>query len=238
MNKISVMECWEFNLVIFKKSFLAFKKNWMVLVYAIAVTFLTGTLLSAVFNVNDLKAGGLKTTEAMTLITAYYVLKYLIQSVFNIGQTKISIDIVNGKKTRYSDLFKTQGVFLKFLLVSILYELTIIGGLILFILPGIYVALRYCFAPILIIDKKMGVAEAFEKSKEMTDGRKLEMIIFFLTSILFIASGLVVFIVGVVVTFGIYELAFIYFYKHLLRESDIEEEGGQMEFEDIQIPTK
>ncbi len=234
MHKISVIESW-------KNSWGIFKKNWKVLIYTVAVTTLVGTILSSIFKVEDLKVGGFRTSQAMMVIALYYILKYLIQTLFNIGQTKIDIDAVGGTKPRYSDLFNSQGVYLKFLLVSILYGLAVLGGFILLIIPGIYVALRYCFAPILIIDKKMGVGEAFDKSKEMTDGKKWQMIGFFVVSIIFVLAGLIALGVGIVVTFIMYELAFVHLYRGLLNESDAEErveQGGQMDFQDIKNETE
>lgn len=235
MNKISVIESWKYG-------WSAFKKNWQILIYATAVPFLIGTIMSEAFKVDELKNGVSFVAYPILVLVLYYIVKYLLQILFNIGQTKINIDASFGKKIenegtedkpRYSDLFNSQGVYLKFLIVSILYSLAVLGGFILLIIPGIYIALRYCFAPILIIDKKMDIGEAFFKSKEMTKGKKWNLVGFFAASLVFVLLGLVAVGVGIVITYIVYELAFIHLYRGLANESDTKEQGGQMDFEDI-----
>ena len=229
MNKISVIESWKYGWNVFKK-------NWQILIYATAVPFLIGTIMSEVFKADDLKKGVSIVAYPAIVLVLYYIVKYLLQTLFNIGQTRINIDASFGgveEKPKYSDLFNSQGVYIKFLIVSVLYMLIVLGGFILLIIPGIYIALRYCFAPILIIDKNMGIGEAFAKSKQMTKGKKWNLIGFFAASLAFVLLGLVAIGVGIVITYIIYELAFIHMYKNLLNESDTAQQGGQMDFEDI-----
>jgi uncharacterized membrane protein len=229
MNKISVMESWKYG-------WGAFKKNWQILIYATAVPFLVGTLMSELFKADELKKGVSTVVYPMLVLVLYYIVKYLLQTLFNIGQTRINIDASYGRveeKPKYSDLFNSQGIYMRFLMVSILYSLIVLGGFILLIIPGIYIALRYCFAPILVIDKKMGIGEAFDKSKEMTKGKKWKLLGFFAASLVFVLLGLIAIGVGIVITYIIYELAFIHMYRNLVNESDTVENGGQMDFEDI-----
>jgi uncharacterized membrane protein len=44
--------------------------------------------------------------------------------------------------------------------------LLIVGGFFLLVLPGIYLAVAYSFAPYLIVEKNMGVWEALETSRK------------------------------------------------------------------------
>lgn len=229
MNEISVVESWKYG-------WNSFKKNWRVLIYATAIPFLIGTLMTEMFKIDDIKSGAVKVLYPTIVIGVYYVLKYLLQTLFSIGQTRINLDAnFGGEETqpKFSDLFNSQGLYLKFLAVSVLYGLVVLGGFILLIIPGIYVALRYCFAPILVIDKKMNPSEAFAKSKEMTQDKKWKLLGFFASSMVFVLLGLIGLGVGIVITFIIYKLSFVYLYRKLLNESGTGISGEQMDFEDI-----
>ena len=52
----------------------------------------------------------------------------------------------------------------------ILLVFAIVGGLILFIVPGIVLIWRLFFVPFVIIDQKTSIRESFSKSWNMTDG--------------------------------------------------------------------
>lgn len=230
MNKISVTESWKYGWGVFKK-------NWQILIYATAVPFLIGTVMSEAFQVDDLKKVDIKNLYPLGLLALYYVLKYLLQVLFNLGQTRITIDAAFGgeaKTPKYSDLFNSQGIYLRFLGVSILYTLAVLGGFILLIVPGIYIALRYYFAPILVIDKKMGIGEAFATSKEMTKGIKWQLLGFTIVSAVFVLLGLIALGIGIVATYIIYRIAFVHLYKKLSNGLGVEISGGQLVMEDIQ----
>ena len=122
---------------------------------------------------------------------------------------------------------------MRLIAVTVIYSLAVLGGMILLIIPGIYIAIRYCFASTLIVDKKMGIGEAFAKSRAMTEGKMVELFLFFILSGLLVLSGLIALGVGIVVTFIIFELAFLHLYKSLLNQSEEQVSGGQMEIEEI-----
>ncbi|MBD3251451.1 hypothetical protein GF380_03275 [Candidatus Uhrbacteria bacterium] len=57
------------------------------------------------------------------------------------------------------------------ILTGLLVGLATLGGFILLILPGIYLAIRLGFAQLAVIDKKMQPTQAFKNSWELTKGR-------------------------------------------------------------------
>jgi uncharacterized membrane protein len=230
MNKISVTESWKYGWGVFKK-------NWQILIYATAVPFLIGTVMSEAFQVDDLKKVDIKNLYPLGLLALYYVLKYLLQVLFNLGQTRITLDAAFGgesKAPKYFDLFNSQGIYLRFLGVSLLYTLAVLGGFILLIIPGIYIALRYYFAPILVIDKKMGIGEAFATSKEMTKGIKWQLLGFTIVSAVFVLLGLIALGIGIVATYIIYKIAFVHLYRKLSDGLGVETSGGQLVMEEVE----
>jgi uncharacterized membrane protein len=82
----------------------------------------------------------------------------------------------------------------------VLKTLLIILGLILFILPGILVALRLSFVELLIIDQKMGPLEAIKESWRMTRGHEKALFIMLLLAIPIFLLGLLGLVVGAIVS--------------------------------------
>lgn len=64
------------------------------------------------------------------------IISQLVSIFFLIGITKIILALYDGKKADYDDLYKHYKLYGQYLLVHILYTLIVIGGLILFIIPG------------------------------------------------------------------------------------------------------
>lgn len=78
----------------------------------------------------------------------------------------------------YKNFKRLGAIFLSYI-VSALY---IIGGLILFIVPGILFAIRFSVLPFVLADyPEMSASEALAKCKEITDGKKGDLFIFFVS---------------------------------------------------------
>jgi uncharacterized membrane protein len=71
-----------------------------------------------------------------------------------------------GKDTPLSTLWESYSQFIPLAVMLVLMGLLIVGGFFLLVLPGIYLAVAYSFAPYLMIEKNMGVWEALETSRK------------------------------------------------------------------------
>ena len=77
----------------------------------------------------------------------------------------------NGEKVEIGDFFKYGfNKFGRLLIAGIIYPIGVMLGFICFIIPGIYLMIRWFFIVPLIMDKNLGVAEAFDYSVRMSDG--------------------------------------------------------------------
>lgn len=68
--------------------------------------------------------------------------------------------------------------FATYLLTSLLLGLLIALGFVLLIVPGVWWALRYGFAPMLVVDRGLEPAQAFRESRRLTEGVKGELLAF------------------------------------------------------------
>jgi hypothetical protein len=187
MNKISVIKSYSVALGVFKK-------NWMILVYALIFPVLVSLVVDQFYHVGEIEKGNYS-LYYLGPIVLFYVLKFLWDTMFKIGKFRIDLNALDGRKPLYVELFNPKKDYFTFLFVSILLGLSTLGGIILFIIPGIYIILTYCFAPVLVLDKGLGISDAFTRSKEMTAGNRLQMLSYyipygFLALLFLIGAGL------------------------------------------------
>ena len=90
-----------------------------------------------------------------------------------------------------------------------------IGGFILFVIPGIYFAIKYHFLLYFVIDKKMGPLEALRASGKITDGVKWRLLGFSIVSIGIVILGFLAFGFGILVAVPVATLADAYLYRKL-----------------------
>ncbi len=198
-----------------------FKKNWKLILGIQLVIF----ILNFVFGLPDEKS------------PVWLTLVALVGSLFvvflGVNNMKISLDIVDGKEVAFEHLWKNIS-FKRFLLVfatSIIFFLMVFGGMLLFVVPGIILALGGMFTLFALIDKKTGIKESLKYSFQITKGYRTKVFLIpFLTVGLPVLVSLVLVLIHPIFTilFGIVVLcatlfaAFIYPFviARLYRELD------------------
>ena len=140
---------------------------------------------------------------------------WLLNVLLELGYFKIVLKLIAGEKPTYRQLYEHYPLFLNFLLASILMGLIILGGFILLILPGIYLAVRLQFVPILVADKGLPPVDAVKAGWNLTKGRWLNVFVFDLLLIGLNILGALALLVGLLVTIPMSSVSFAYFYKKL-----------------------
>ncbi len=155
-------------------------------------------------------------------------LRDIVSMIMGIALIALSFSIVDGHTPHYRDLltpFRDYKVTLHYFLAVILSILIIMGGLILLILPGIYLAIRIQFAPYLIVEhKNMGPIEAIKKSMDMTKGIFWKLFGFALIFVFINLLGLLFFGVGLVITLPVTGIAYTYLYRKLSGHAPVHHE--------------
>jgi uncharacterized membrane protein len=88
-------------------------------------------------------------------------------------------------------------------------------GFVLLIIPGIYLALTYGQFSYAIIDKDLGILDAFKYSKKITSGQKLQLIKMWLASAGVIILGCLALFVGLIWAVPTVLVASAYVYRKL-----------------------
>jgi uncharacterized membrane protein len=149
------------------------------------------------------------------LDTILVIIGWVLSLLMSIGMIKITLAFVDGVKAPWQELFRHYTYLVKYVVASILYGLIVAAGLVLFVIPGIYLALKYQFAIYLIVDKNLGIFEAFGRSGQMTIGVKWQLLGWFIVQTLLNIVGALLLGIGLLVTAPVTMLAYAKIYRDL-----------------------
>jgi hypothetical protein len=165
------------------------------------------------FDFDSAPAGG----ERSSPITAVSIFTNIISQVFSIflslGVTRIGLNLVDNKPASVGMIFGGGQYLLRGIGAGILYGLMVAAGLILFIVPGIYLALRFGQYQNAIVDRDMGVFESFAYSSSITTNNRLNLFILAILSVLIVIAGMIALFVGLIFAYPIVWLAAIVAYR-------------------------
>lgn len=141
---------------------------------------------------------------------------FVVSIVSSIFAVKIGLKLYDNEKIgSYDFLAFNLSTFFKFLLAYILYTIMILIGIVLLIVPGVYLAIKYQFFQFLIIDKNMDVIDAFKESGRITDGSKWNLFSLALIFLVIVGIGALALLVGLLIAIPILIVAWAYVYKKL-----------------------
>lgn len=184
-----------------------FKKNWTFLIQVFIIV--------ALFNMVPSYLHDWSRQNLTSVSFVFSIIGWVAQMVTGIGVIVISLKFVDRKKSEIADIYKHYNLLLNYFLGNLLYGFIIVAGLILLVIPGIYFAVKYQFFSYFIIDKKMGPWEAIKASGKITNGVKWKLILLGLAFAGMMLLGVLVFGVGVLVSWPIVSLAGAFTYRKL-----------------------
>jgi uncharacterized membrane protein len=163
------------------------------LVYFLAVLVLAAFLQPVNFS-NDGDHGS--DSGLLALIETAYIL--LIYPIINYGTDLLFLRGVRGDKVEVKSLFDGFKNYVNIVLASLLVMGLVGIGLIVLVIPGIYVACRLVFVGYLVMDEELDPIAAVEASWRITRGHALKIFLLGLTSVFLFFFGLLLLLVGVV----------------------------------------
>ena len=108
--------------------------------------------------------------SVLSLFLAITILGIFLLPALWVGFNKFLIRAARGENVDVGDSLSEgfkNGMWYKIIVFSILYTLLVVVGLMLLILPGIYLMIAWVFGYYLFIDKGMGSMQALGKSREL-----------------------------------------------------------------------
>ncbi|MGL5616386.1 MAG: DUF975 family protein [Sarcina sp.] len=121
----------------------------------------------------------------------------ILGAVFTVGLSKFILNIVNYKKSKFTDVFFGFKIFFKSIGMYLIMLAIIIIGLICLVVPGFIAAIGLSMAPyILAEDKEKGIIQCLKESWELISGYKFDYFILQLSFIPWFILGVVTFGIG------------------------------------------
>jgi uncharacterized membrane protein len=188
-----------------KEAWELFKKNLNLLLGLIGVYlayYIAQWLISYLFG----------NTPLASLLSLIFAILFL---AIQLGAYNMILKLVDGKNAVLKDLYTYPNLTMKVVknvVAGFLVGLAVVGGLILLIIPGIYIAVRLMFFTYYIIDKDAGIIDSLKMSWELTKNGVMNL---FLLALIFLAINFVgaILVVGLAVTMPLTFLATALLYR-------------------------
>ena len=202
-----------------------FKKHWgflLGLLFILAVLSFIDSLIQSMF-VDENK----QLTVSWSVVIGYGIIGSIIGMIIQLGVITIALNIVRGAEVRFNQLIGDIKLVIPFFLGSLLYMVVILVGFVLLIVPAVIWGIKYGQMFYLIVDKRMGVMDAFHKSGEMTYGSKLDIFVLWIIFMLLIIASAIPLGLGLFITIPMSMLLPALVYTKLLGASQKSEEVPQ-----------
>lgn len=186
------------------EGYLFFKQNTSFLIFATLI-YLGISLLPSLFN-------KIQSPVAQLLITAFML---IISSVVAIGMIQVSLAIYDKNPRALAELFYPVGLFVPYILASILVLGISLIGLVLFIVPGIILLARLSYTDYIIAEYECGPVDALKYSWTLTQGATVQILLLSIVSLLLNIVGLLFLGVGLLVTLPVTMMARTSLYRTL-----------------------
>jgi uncharacterized membrane protein len=132
-----------------------------------------------------------------------------------VGLHVMALKSVDGEIPRIVDLFGSLERGPAYLLALSIYCLAVGGGLVLLIVPGIYLAIRYCLFAQVITDTPVSALAALRKAAALAHGNWAPLGALFLIAFLLNIAGMSLLGIGLIISFPVSLLAIAGFYRSL-----------------------
>ena len=155
------------------------------------------------------------------------IVSLLISCIFMLGYVKNIFQALDGEEPQFSAYGQQSRKIITYLIANILFSIAVCIGMVLLIIPGIYLYLRLQFFTAFIVEEDCGIIESLKKSWNMTQGQTLPLFLLLLTMIGTAIVGCILFFVGFFVAVPLIYMMQCYTFRKLNTIST-EEEAQQL----------
>ena len=158
-------------------------------------------------------AGGSMATYQQNGSPLSVIVSQVLSSFLSLGVIRIGLNLVSGREVAVGQLFGEGRKLLRAIGATILYLLMVAFGMMLLIVPGIYLALRFGHYKMAIVDRDMGIMEAFNYSSSLTTNNRGNLFLLGMLSMLIIFAGLLACFIGLIFAAPVVWLSYVVAYR-------------------------
>jgi hypothetical protein len=173
-----------------------FNTTWLALVGACIVTMFLGNLVSWAAQIAIALGHLEKSAVGHVLYGGGLFLSVCASSFFMVGLWRLFLDAARNRPLQFGTLFLGGDRWLPLLALQFLMLPLMLVAYLLFIVPGVILALGLGFAQFYVIDANMGPIEAMRASWEVTKGQRTQLFALGLLSFAVFVAGLALCCVG------------------------------------------
>jgi hypothetical protein len=132
-----------------------------------------------------------------------------------VGLIKIGFALYNGEEPTYSDMFTHLTLGPTFLAGQLLYLLIVVVGLVLVLIPGIYLSIHYMWFGFCIVSGETNLVRSFQQSAILSAGSKIHLFAIFALLFIFNFLGACILGLGLLITIPLSVLTLTAVYRQL-----------------------
>lgn len=178
---------------------------WVLAGLLIGMTIISFTLSAFAMPMQTSTVG----TIVINLISA------IISCIFSLGYIKNLFQALDGEEPQFSAYGQQARKIITYFVANVIMSIIVIFGLCLFIIPGIYLALRLQFFTAFIVEEDAGIIESLKRSWEITRGQVMSLFWLMLAMIGFFLLGVILLGIGIFVAIPLIYMMFCYVFRKL-----------------------
>ena len=144
-------------------------------------------------------------------------LSMIISNVFSVfvmlGLKRVLLNVTAGKSVDVGMLFGEGRLLLRAIGANIVFYLALVIGLLLLVVPGVFIALRFGFFFTAIVDRNLGIKEAFAYSYSLTTNNWANVLLLGFLFFCLIIAGFLALCVGIFIAMPVVALAYVIAYR-------------------------
>ena len=143
------------------------------------------------------------------------LLSIVISCAFMLGYIKNMFQTLDGEEPQFSAYGSQSRKIVTYFVASLIYIIAVSIGIILLLVPGIYLAVRLQFCTQFIVEENCGITESLKKSWQLTEGQVMPLLLLLLTMIGIALVGCILFFIGILVAMPLIYMMQCYVFRKL-----------------------
>lgn len=148
----------------------------------------------------------------------------IISAIFALGYLKNLFQALDGEEPQFSAYGQQARKIITYLIANLFLGIIMMIGLCLFIIPGIYLALRLQFYVAFIVEDDAGIIDSLKRSWEITRGQGMSLFMLMLAMIGICLLGFILLGIGIFVAMPLVYMMYAYVFRKLNTPLQIFEE--------------
>lgn len=161
------------------------------------------------------------------------VVFFVIGTIIRGGGQIFWLRHVRGQNAEFGSATSVTKFIAPLLVSNLLVGLAVFGGFLLLIIPGIVITLGLYFVNMVVVDKNIGYVDALRASWRLTDGYKMDLLVFAILAGLLNFAGVLACCVGVIVTNAVTMGAMTIIYDRIAEPGNAYLDGEIGDMEDV-----